>query len=324
MNSSHNTDLIMRLAAAAKYLVELRNTRNFTKAAKELGIHQSALSHRLRGLEDAIGQKLFERTTRSLNLTPAGEIVCEAADATLIEWNRALDQIAQRQKSNKISLSLPSSLALKWIVPALSRAHSADIDLSLEVEDDIVSFPRSNADAAIRFGPGPYPGNFVTHLSHCELWPVARPGIVEVGSIVSSDQKNRIRHLKDIHGATDGTEYNWTKYYSSLRMNDRSTENGLEFNRADLMLQAGIGGMGVALGRTFLVENDIQDKFLEIVGPPTRIRSNYWLVTSSDFSKTDVYSRLLAWLQEEVERSRRIFDAHRTISDTGTRSELNT
>ena len=85
MNTKHNVNLIVRLAAASHYLVALRDTGSFTKAAQEFGIHQTALSHRLRGLEDAIGQKLFERTTRSLNLTPAGEIVCDAADATMTD-----------------------------------------------------------------------------------------------------------------------------------------------------------------------------------------------------------------------------------------------
>ena len=312
MNISQNADLIARLGSAAHYLVGLRNTGSFTKTAKLNGIHQTALSHRLRGLEDAIGQKLFERTTRSINLTPAGEVICAAADATLIEWSRALDQIVQRKNSNKINLSLSSSLALKWIVPALPRAYSADIELSLEVDDEIVPPSGHGPDAAIRFGPGPYPGNFVTHLSHCELWPVARPGIVKAEAIVSSDWASDIPYLKDKRGAADGTGYNWTEYYSSLGRTDQSVESALEFDRADLMLQAGIGGMGIALGRTFLVENDIQENFLEVVGPPTRIRSNYWLVTSSDFAKTAVFSRLLVWLQEEIRLSRSIFEAHRT------------
>jgi LysR family glycine cleavage system transcriptional activator len=310
MNKPRNSDLVSRLGAAAHYLVGLRDTGSFTKTAKEFGIHQTALSHRLRGLEDMIGQKLFERTTRSIELTPAGEVICAAADATLIEWSRALEQIVRRQKSNKINLSLPSSLALKWIVPALPRAYSADIDLSLEVDDKIVPLSGSGADVAIRFGPGPYPGNFVMHLSHCEVLPVARPGIVKAGGIVSSDWASDVRHLKDKRGATDGTGYNWTEYYSSLGGSDQSVDNALEFERADLMLQAGIGGMGVALGRTLLVENDIQENFLEVVGPPTRIKSNYWLVTSPDFSKTDVFSRLLNWLKEEIERSQSIFETH--------------
>lgn len=315
MSNLQETDLIARLGASAHYLVGLRHHGSFTKTAKQFGIHQTALSHRLRGLEDAIGQKLFERTTRSIVLTPAGEVICAAADATLLEWRAALDQIVQRQNSNKVTLSLPSSLALKWIVPALPRAYTEDIELSLEVDDAIVSPTGSGPDAAIRFGSGPYPGNFVTHLSHCELWPVARPEVVknilDVEAGTHIEGTDNVRYLKDKRGADDGTEYNWSEYFTSLGLADQSSDNALEFDRADLMLQAGIGGMGIALGRTFLAENDIQEGFLEIVGPPARIRSNYWLVTSVDFSKTDVFSRLLLWLQEEVKRSHSILEAHR-------------
>lgn len=306
MKNSHEYDMHARFAGAAHYLVAIRDTGSITQAANMFGLHQTALSHRLKGLEEAVGQTLFERTTRSLKLTPAGEIMCEAADASMSEWSGAFAQLKRRAQSNKVSLSLPSSLALKWIVPALPRAQLANIDLSLEVQDEIVSTFGHGPDVTIRFGRGPYPGYFVSHLCDCDLLPVARPGVLASSVDFDSDHAQEVHYLKDKRGETDGTDYSWTEYLSVLKKPDDLAQPTLEFDRADIMLQAGIGGMGIALGRTLLVENDIQGGFLEIVGPSARIQSKYWVVTTPDFAKTAIFPTLLNWLRKEVSRSRQL------------------
>jgi LysR family glycine cleavage system transcriptional activator len=221
------------------------------------------------------------------------------------EWTHVLDSLSEQKLSNRVTLSLPSSLALKWIVPALPRAQEAGLDLSLEVQDEVVSPKSAGSHVTIRFGRGPYPGFFVSHLSNCDLWPVARPGVVQSKSIRDADASGKIRFLKDKRGELDGTDYCWSAYFQGLEKDDTEVGSGLYFERADLMLQAAIGGMGVALGRTLLIENDLNDGFLEIVGPPARIPSKYWVVTTSEFAQTEVFPKLLHWLRQEIVRTRR-------------------
>jgi LysR family glycine cleavage system transcriptional activator len=66
------------------------------------------------------------------------------------------------------------------------------------------------------------------------------------------------------------------------------------------MLQAVIGGMGVGLGRTLLVEGDVEAGYLKAVGTAVRMRSGYWLVCSSSFAETNRFERLRDWLKSEI------------------------
>lgn len=136
---------------------------------------QSAVSHRIKVLEDALGHTLFKRTTRQLRLTEIGEILCLASIDTIAKWDVALDKLERSRSTNMIRLSLPSSLTMRWLIPDLPNAQAKNLNISVEVTKGSVDFQENEADAAIRFGPGFYPGLHSSHLSHCWIQPVASP-----------------------------------------------------------------------------------------------------------------------------------------------------
>jgi LysR family glycine cleavage system transcriptional activator len=294
---------ISRLAAAAHVLVAIAEEGSLSAAGKRLGLHQTAVSHRVGSLEQILGQAIFLRTSRSLVPTGSGRIVLEAAEATVSHWSRALERIAREADRDRLVLNLSSSLAMKWLIPALERAQVAGIELSLDVQENLVAPRAGAADVSLRFGAGPYPGQFVTHLSDCAMIPVARPGLVEDPASLGWLGRGAPRLLGDRRGGHDGTGFSWSAYCEGLDPERGPPVVDLEFDRADLMLQAAVGGAGVALGRRLLVENDIQTGLLEPVGPPVRMTSKYWLVTTAEFAETASHIRLLDWLRDEVART---------------------
>ncbi|WP_417625336.1 LysR substrate-binding domain-containing protein [Paremcibacter congregatus] len=74
----------------------------------------------------------------------------------------------------------------------------------------------------------------------------------------------------------------------------------LAFDRADLVLQAAIKGMGIALGRTLLIDGDIAQGFLKPVRPAIPMKSAYWLACSPEFANTERHATLLVWLKREA------------------------
>jgi LysR family glycine cleavage system transcriptional activator len=168
-------ETIAKLVHASPMLAAIGEELSFTKAAERLSVDQSAVSHRIRSLEDALGHTLFDRTTRQLRLTEIGEILCHTAIDTIAKWDAALDKVERSRSTNLIQLSLPSSLAMKWLIPALPNAQAKNLNVSVEVNEETVDFLENEADAAIRFGPGPFPGLHSSHLSHCWIQPVVSP-----------------------------------------------------------------------------------------------------------------------------------------------------
>ena len=87
------------------------------------------------------------------------------------------------------------------------------------------------------------------------------------------------------------------------RLTDRPdllSRSEMRFDRSDLMIQAAIGGLGVALGRTLLIEDDVREGLLFPVGASARTASSYWLVTSSELADSEAAVALRDWLRDRI------------------------
>lgn len=295
-------ETIAKLVTATPMLAAIGEEMSFTRAAERLNVNQSAISHRTKSLEDALGHKLFDRTTRQLRLTEIGEIFCHAASDTLSRWDIALDKLERSRSTNLIHLSLPSSLAMKWLIPVLPNAQAKGLNISVDVNEETVSFHANEADAAIRFGHGPYPGLHATRLSHSWIQPVVSPAYLDSQTEgVNLLDYAETTFLADNRGDTDSTDYSWDYYFSETESLKENFKADHQFDRADLMLQAVMGGMGVGLGRTLLIEGDIKTGYLKALGEPVRMKASYWLVCSASFAETNRFERLRDWLKSEID-----------------------
>lgn len=291
--------LIQHLCQSARLLAMIRQTGSFTAAAARLDLQQSAVSHRVRTLERALGLQLFERTTRRVRPTSAGTLLCDTADAALAGWQRALNQLAMRRSAGTLRLSVASSVAMKWLLPILPRARDAGLDLTIDVSDELVDLSAGDADAAIRFGRGPYPGLHSVHLARCALQAVASPGYLpRLSGLGELLQNPGIQLLGDRRGEDSGKGIDWATYLQAAGVG--AVPTGQLFDRADLVLQAAASGNGLALGRTLLIEADLAAGFLRTVGPSVPVRAAYWLVCPPSTADSDGFARLTHWLKSEA------------------------
>ena len=130
--------------------------RSFTRAAAELGLSPSALSHAMRSLEQRLGVRLLARTTRSVAPTAAGERLLRSLDPALAELARGLSALADWRgvPSGAIRLTTFGSAARMVLAPSLPdflRAHP-EISVEVIVEDRLVDLVAGGFDAGIRFG----------------------------------------------------------------------------------------------------------------------------------------------------------------------------
>ena len=144
-------DSLADLAAFAAVAARL----SFRRAATDRGVSPSALSHSIRGLEERLGVRLFNRTTRSVALTEAGAELNERLRHAFGDIDAALDSINRFRDSpmGRLRLNVPRAaiLMLAPVVNAFVRRHP-DVSLEIVTDDALIDIVAAGFDAGIRFG----------------------------------------------------------------------------------------------------------------------------------------------------------------------------
>jgi LysR family glycine cleavage system transcriptional activator len=275
---------------------------SFSKAAKVLGVHQTAISHRVKSLEDALGLQIFKRSTRMLTPTTLGETLCQAATAAVTDLKKTYHQVTTQQQDKAIRLTTVSSLAMKWFLPLMPDAKLKGIEISLHVLDDLVDILAGEADVGIRFGTGNYPDLHKSLLHTVSMQPVVSPAYLKKHNLDPSALGGQnFDVLVDKLTDKEALGFRWMDYINAIDNNGPHQRRPVSYiDRTDLTLHAAINGLGVALGRSFIVEEDIENGFLVPFDKPIQIKSSYWLVCSPDYARTQKFKKLENWLKETI------------------------
>ncbi len=135
--------------------VQLAEAGSFRKAAQQLGLSPSALSHSLKRLEQQTGHRLFHRTTRSLGLTEAGTALYRDLSPLYSQINQAISELRQQHgEQGLLRLNLPTIVAQIMLAPALAafRQRYPQIQLEISCDDALLDIIAAGFDAGIRFG----------------------------------------------------------------------------------------------------------------------------------------------------------------------------
>src|SRR4051812_5162272 len=166
------------------YFLEIAKHRNFRRAGLELGISASALSHALRGLEERLGVRLLNRTSRSVTLTAAGEALQAAILVPFDEIGRAVDGLNRYRDAptGRVRLSVPTEAADHLVAPVLGTflERYPDVEIEVSVSNRMIDVVEGGYDAGIRYG-GTVPEDMVAQrLSGDVRWlVVAAPAYLE-------------------------------------------------------------------------------------------------------------------------------------------------
>ncbi|PHY18138.1 LysR family transcriptional regulator [Caulobacter sp. BP25] len=136
--------------------LEIARRRSFRKAGVELGISASALSHALRGLEERLGVRLLNRTSRSVTLTAAGEALQQAIQAPFDEIAQGLDVINRFRDApmGRVRINIPTEAAIYLVGPVMAEflKRYPDVEIEISVSNRMIDVIDSGFDAGIRYG----------------------------------------------------------------------------------------------------------------------------------------------------------------------------
>ena len=236
--------------AAARHL-------NFTNAASELNVTQTAISHQIRRLEQELGIRLFIRQNRALALTPEAKDYLPGVRAAFNDLRLATDRLRRKDDDHVLTVSTLASLAAKWLLPRLAAFQEAHpgIDVRITTSTALVDFRTGDVDAAIRYGRGHWPGLRADWLMADELFPVCSPALLGGNRPLRSPEDLRDHVL--LHTSNANSD-DWRLWLTAAGLpTNLSTHPGVTFDLIFMTVQAAIDGIGVAMGRTSYVEADI-------------------------------------------------------------------
>jgi LysR family glycine cleavage system transcriptional activator len=244
------------LAALRAFEAAARH-RNYSRAAAELGLTHSAVSHHLRGLEALLGVSLFRREGRAMVPTEDGQrLAVQVADA-FERLQRGLDEArAAPRRAQILTISVLPALASRWLVPRLAEFNERhpELDINLRATSLLADFVRDGVDLALRYGPGRWPG-LASHLLMAEeVFPVCAPfyrgGVLPAAPAGLADPA--ITLLRD-------RRQPWRDWFASIGLDLPEPVRGPIHSDPGLLIEAAAAGQGVALARAALVRQDLAD-----------------------------------------------------------------
>ncbi len=264
--------------AAARHL-------SMTKAAHELHVTAGALSHQIRGLEDALGLKLFQRGVRSIALTAAGRQLYPALRIGFTHIRDAINDLASTGDTRILVVSTPPGFAAKWLAPRLYRFSSAYPDIDARVSSSLSSadFTTDGVDVALRnlsVDAVADPDLVVEKLFELHLLPVCSPKLIEAhGPFASPAALAGVPLIHDDSLASRAEVPDWGDWFKAAGVSDANTSRGLRFSNADHAIDATLGGAGVLLAHDILAYDALRTGQLVVAFPPV-LRSGraYYLV----------------------------------------------
>lgn len=294
-------DLLRGFEAAARLL-------SFTGAAAELFLTQSAVSRQVQQLEEQLGVKLFERRTRALELTDAGERYFREVSKALNHLREATAMVRARTEP-VVRVTTTVTFASLWLVPRLAAFQESHAGISVHcVADNAMrELERASLDVAVRYATQAMAGSDAVQLFGEHVAPVASPAFLKKHPVRSVDDLMQLPLLeRDDPGP--GAWLSWKAWFKGMQLTP-PRRSGLSFSHYDQIAQAAVAGQGVALGRFPLIDDFVRDGRLVRVLPSPQfdlpIDRAYWLVVSPAAAVRDEVGVFCAWLRAEAARAGR-------------------
>jgi len=299
------TSGLRALEAAARHL-------SYTRAAEELSVTQSAVSHQIRHIEEMWEIQLFERRGRRLVLTEAGHALVPIIREFLQRLTSALEELAGAtdDETGSLRISLLQSFAFKWLVPRLgefNRQHP-EINVWISTSEELTDLNREDVDLAIRLGYGHWPGLYVRFLFREYVFPVASPGFLE--------RHGRPETPKDLlkYPLIQRTSLDicprWRDWFRDAKVRVRSLPRGTHLPDTGMGVLAAIDGQGIALARSAHVMADLEAgrlvKLFNVFSPSPVA---YYIVARRGTETQTHASAFIDWLSREAQAAQRQFDA---------------
>ncbi|RWH79277.1 MAG: LysR family transcriptional regulator [Mesorhizobium sp.] len=276
---------------------------SFTAAGRELGMTQAAVSYAIRGLEEQLGAKLFQRRHRQVSLTEAGDRFHADVSLGLSHIRRSAEDLRQQATGGHVTLAASTAFASFWMMPRLQqfRDELPGIDLRIQTADRDLDIIAEDIPLGVRGGePREWPDYHSLPLADEEIFPVAGASYVArfgLPETVDDLPSHRLIHLEEPFREAAS----WDEWFQSAGVDITDAGRGLRINDYALVIQAVMEGQGIALGWGHLTERLLASGLLvRATGHRMTTGKGFHIIWSRNREISDNARKVRDWLAAQA------------------------
>ncbi|MDR6586624.1 transcriptional regulator GcvA [Herbaspirillum frisingense] len=229
----------------------------FSRAAEEVHVTPSAISHQVRALEADLGLQLFKRHGKRIAITETGQRFAATIRKSLGEIAQAAEHLRSLNRQQRLVISVTPSFASRWLAPRLWKFIDVhpEIEVVLQSGSHLADLRLDGVDVGIRFGRGKYSGVVTEKLSDDYYYPVAAPGYRGNGG--RSRKLTRPADLAHCTLLRMDTRESWQPWLTLAGLDLPEPSGTLVVEDSSLTLRHAVEGKGVALSRHTIASQEI-------------------------------------------------------------------
>jgi len=291
-------DALRAFDAAARHL-------SFTRAAEELFVTQSAVSKQVIALESALAVRLFERKTRALALTTAGERLQRATGIAFAELRRAAGELRGGDEPT-VTLATTQAFASFWLIPRLAdfRRRHPGIDIRISADTRLVDLERGHFDAAVRYLQDRNAPATALRLFGDTVLPVVSPAFLKKSGKPLAKPADLAHHVLLAYEDEDQRRpwLSWPVWLEMAGVPALRPAGSIAFNQYEPTIRAALDGQGVALAMLALV-SDLLDQGKLVAPLPQRFSNprSYYLLLADRAAANPAVDAFRLWLADQVQ-----------------------
>lgn len=276
--------------------------QNFAMASRELGISESAVSRKIRLLEQHYEIALFERGHRSVALTQHGIELYDTVKLAMLSLREVSTKLTSKKSRREVTIAATNSVASLWLMPRLRKFNQANkqLNIMLMASDDDAECLGEGIDITILRGDGSWPDHTARKFFGEIIFPVCSPAFLAENP--ETAELETLLSLPLIEVSSGHAEWmNWSDWLSGHLPQVPDLTRYSVFNAYPHAVQAAVDGLGVALGWGHLVDHLLKSG--ELVRPlkktHTRTQFGYFLLEPKKRSPHPECDIVKDWLLTE-------------------------
>jgi LysR family glycine cleavage system transcriptional activator len=288
-----------------KYLVAFdaaARLGSFSKASEELSLTQSAISQQLLKLEELLGQSLFFRNGKGVNLTAAGELLYETVQETLSRLATGLSRIEPYKSRESVLIACPADFAHGWLMPRLTqlKAIYPAIEVWIMTEKEVREIDRIDVDLVISRRP--------IHTADVECTALLDDSSIAICGAQTAQRISAMPYPKLLEKAPIlllESEPAWGGRLSGEEFKGLQLVRGATIGDSRILLEAVIHDLGIGFVSSVLASQAVKEGKVNVLSQvPTRSLPRLWIMRSRLAPRTPIVNAVFTWMLENVKSVR--------------------